>query len=276
MKLSDCFNHECHLVLGDVATWPSDLLCVLDSNKSGLMDFHQEQTRLDVKDAAERAAGDYRNLWDPEPNKYEAVWIETLEQIKELLPQIPAVGFHCTRLAEDEITDIREAGLQPLTPALTRQRVQHRVANGDLTQATAAKLLQGSQANQSNRSARVCLVDRVSQLKSEGGFYRLFKYWGGEALYWMHEEDQKVARELQAFGEACIVVGSLNAGELGKGIDDAAERFVYVFWDQRCGIPTDSTRDLSIRRTVRTLDVIKRSDDRFELFTSASGWRERI
>jgi len=121
------------------------------------------------------------------------------------------------------------------------------------------------------------LVAVVACLPQESGVWRLFTFWGGEALYMAHERDAAVAPLLRRLGTACIVEAAVPVGSVNRH-HSVAEKLLVRFLRRR-GVVTDQDPDMEgniqhqldashIRR------VIRRADADFERLTRCSKWQE--
>ena len=246
MKLMDGFNHDGHMIIDDISTWPADLLQLLDGEKQSFLDYNIEQERID------RLRGeDFFQRFQPHPNKYEYAVDATVEKIHRCLQGKKTVGFHCTRLTEDEIIDIRSNGLFPLTISLVDRRIQDRVSAGELSAKSAQELIRQSHASKSYRSGTVWLCGYRETLQEEMDVGRLFRSWGGEAVYTPHDHSASgLGGELNRIGQPCIVIGSVIATEY------LTEKYMASYLDQRELWPDEYGYDLEVRHAVDVLDVI--------------------
>ena len=74
----------------------------------------------------------------------------------------------------------------------------------------------------SNRSGLAWFCFTRALLRDESGIERLFRSWGGEALYNSHEDDKKTGPTLAALGKPCIVIARqrlVNAWCAIRGIE---------------------------------------------------------
>ena len=87
-------------------TWPDELRCLLDDNLDLLRAYESEWARIDRlydEDVLARVT--------PQHNPHKAARDELIERVDSLLADKDLLGFHCTRLAEDEATAIKADGL---------------------------------------------------------------------------------------------------------------------------------------------------------------------
>jgi hypothetical protein len=173
--------------IGQLNTWPDELRSLLDDKLDLLGAYESERVRIDQLYEANVLA-----RVTPQHNPHEAARDELIERADALLVDKDLLGFHCTRLAEDEATAIRADGIRPLTPDLVERRIRRRVKAGDLTSELADVLLAEHQAAQEGRPDKICFVHSRSILRAERAVYRFFRSWGGEAIYWAHEDHPEI------------------------------------------------------------------------------------
>lgn len=146
----------------------------------------------------------------PPVNQHERERTAVLGRVETILAGKNLLGFHCTRLHADETRTILSEGLVPLSPELVAARVKDRVISGDITEEIAAKLLSQHQAADENRQGMIWFVFSKSVLADESGVWRLFRFWGGEALYGGHQEDPVSGPVLRRIGSPSIFVSSVR------------------------------------------------------------------
>jgi hypothetical protein len=114
------------------------------------------------------------------------------------------------RSPQPERRDIGLNGLRVLTPELLEQRLRAARREGILSDEHLASLRTRNQAGDSNRRDRLALCFSRGLLEDEGGMKRLFRSWGGEALYNSHEDDAFTGPALMAIGRPCIIVAAAS------------------------------------------------------------------
>ena len=211
----------------------------------------------------------------PPRNPHERERIAILEQVETILAGRDLLGFHCTRLHDDEICAIVDGGLVPLSPELVAARVKKRVIAGDITEAGAAKLLSQHRAADENQRNLV----HLETLKISG-IWRLLRFWGGEALYGGHEEDPLIGPALRRIGSPSIVVSSVPLDQTLESIWPVSERFVARWLRQR-RIRTDFPPEMEAYMSARLgpdriLKVLTHLDSDFVKLTRYRKWRLSI
>jgi hypothetical protein len=170
------------LDLGSPATWPDDLLAYLDSQHALFLAW--EIGTGEVSGQAFDAA---------------------IEGLEDRVDRYSIVGWHCTRLTDEEIAAIIEGGMQLPNGTMLKVRLDGLTAAGRLTETIADKLKATNQADDDNRAGRVWFCFYPPRLAGEGGIERFFRHWGGEALYNSHEDDPETGPSIASIGRPCLV-----------------------------------------------------------------------
>lgn len=113
-------------------------------------------------------------------------------------------GWHCCRLRDAEADEIRTEGLQVLSEDLLLRRID--AANGaqDLSDDLANRLRIEHQARNMSRSGQLWF-GFSPELPSEHAIAPLLRYWGGEAIYWAHIDEEGAAAELSSIGRPTLI-----------------------------------------------------------------------
>jgi hypothetical protein len=259
-------------------SWPSGLLALLKDGLDVLRGYEVERDRID-----RLCEGDIIARCRPPANPYAADRSIVLSEVQHLVRDVGLIGYHCTRLHDDEIEVIRGNGLRPLSPELVTERIRRRVDAGDLPRDIADRLLAGHLAvdrpNGGRRAGMTWFVFTAGPLREERGVGSLLGYWGGEAVYVPFMSDPQVGPFLRALGTACIVeaVAPVTAIET---FCDVSERLVRCYLHRR-GVDTDQDPEWEgyVAELIPSADVrrvIKRNDPDFERLTGCNGWREPL
>jgi len=116
------------LDLWDFSTYDSELAAFLKAAEDVIRSYHQEEARI-----ATVVAGLER--WEMAPeNRFAGPRLELREELGKLLSSREVRAFHYSRLADDEVAQIHEHGLELSTPESLRRRLDTRVRERDLPQ----------------------------------------------------------------------------------------------------------------------------------------------
>lgn len=255
--------------LDNEASWPSELLALLEQKFPALQAYENNRRQID-----QQTEKDLVLRFNPPSNPYHSIRDEVLTA---LWPH-SLIGYHCTRLHQDEILSVREGGLQPLSLELLQSRIKRRVEASDISSDTAERLLIDHQAQESNRSGMIWLIFSCELLHSELGVGRFFRSWGGEALYNSHEDDEKTGLILRSLGVPCIVEAAVPISEIRTSFP-IEEKFLQVYLHHR-SVNTGHDSEMEGYITMNLLPshisrIIQVHEPEFVQLTSCDTWREQ-
>lgn len=258
------------IYLDDEHSWPNEIVKLLESKLALLRSFGERELQIHRS-----AQDDVLVRINPPTNEY---WFERESiavNVGQLLEGRSIIGWHCTRLCDDEVASLRRAGMYPLSPETLSARLQHRIDNGDIPSSAASRFASEHDAKNIHRQMLWFIFDRKC-LRDESGVGRFFASWGGEALYNHHEDDSHTGPILRSIGQPRIVEASLPL----KSVDVPelpGEWFVRAFLDHRdIQRPHDARTDGHVRVAVPPEDVCRvftLGESDFEILTGASRWR---
>ncbi|WP_437785387.1 hypothetical protein [Sorangium sp. So ce1097] len=243
----------------------------MDKNLDVLRAYEAERQRIERLQEKE-----VRYRVRPPPNPHAEHRERLLIECSQALSDVDIIGYHCTRLHESEIQSVMRTGLRSLDSELVTQRIRDRVSAGDILGHIGEKLIAKHQAAEECRAGMVWFALTTGLLQDESGIYRLFDYWGGEAIYIAYEDDPEIGSMLRRLGIPCIVEAVIPAAAI---VDlEIEERLLQWYLSERdidtghspeCeGYTMSSVGPERIRR------VIRRSDPDFEQLTSCDTWQE--
>jgi hypothetical protein len=138
-------------------------------------------------------------------------------------------GYHCTRLTEAEIADIRAHGMQPPNLEQLQARINAVHAAGLIDAATAERLKAENGAAETYRAGMIWFCFYPPRNVDQGASERLFRNWGGEALYAYHETDPITGLGLRSIGTPCPVEADVPIATFGSGLSiKVIRRFLIV------------------------------------------------
>lgn len=264
----------------DQENWPPDFAEKVVGGRSLILSYQRERSRID-----RLGQDDIRVRLDPPKNEYKQSYTELIDELESLLTPHKLVAYHCSRLTAREISSIKEAGLSLLSPALVRRKIDECYADKLIT-SEAYQYLSSSQhiaacVNNvhANRADMIWFCPNRSTLQDYSGAHRLFRSWGGEAIYWGHEEDDQIALMLRRIGTPCIVKCAISFARAEQFHTNFAERFVAQYVSDEIEYPNPPANfDLYTTEALRASDVIEViefADPRFEVLTRYASWPER-
>lgn len=246
-------------------------------NRALLVSYQRERDRIDAlvrEDPTLRIC--------PPANAHKAGYERLLAGLEPLLVCHRLIGYHCTRLTSSEVVSIRRDGLHVLSPDLVRRRLLTAVADGHIAQDDCEYVL-GSESVKSNlsdkpvgrRTGSIALCPNRSSLRKSYSVFRLFRSWGGEAVYSAHEEDERV-RHVLAIGVPCIVQCAVPFDGAKRFSATFSALFVSQFVRDAVEYPDpDPGFDLFVDRNIEAsnvLSIIQFHEPRFAELTRYATW----
>lgn len=176
-------------------TWPESLATYLAKHHDALLGWEQ----------GDRPGG---------PHISAARYDQIVYGLRAVLQPYSIVGLHCTKLTEEEIQHILANGMQLPDGKMLARRIGQLVANGDLDDALAAKLLATNQADEKSRAGMVWFCFFRPGIAGESGIGSLFRLWGGEALYNSHHGKPGTGDALERIGIPCLIEAEVPIASL--------------------------------------------------------------
>jgi hypothetical protein len=257
-------------------TWPVGVRELVESHRETLIAYQRERGRID-----RLGWTDVRVRMNPPVNQYRSGYDTLLARTEELLVGHRLVGYHCTRLTSAEVVRVRREGLRALSPDLVRERLEALVDAGEMSAAQCRFFLDHPMlhANLANRHGRrtglVWLCPNRSTLRDGSGVYRLFRSWGGEALYAGFEGDPAAIEVLTVLGQPAIVKCAVPLPTDELHGCRAAHVLSNAVRDQIEHPEPSPSFDWSVQRDLlptEVLDIITVDDPQFEALTGYRAW----
>jgi hypothetical protein len=259
-------DYKEHIVLDSIETWPKELQKFLNSLESEIRKYREVELNIDKEAKLNVLLRVNRRR-----NDYDEYWKYAVSEVKNFIKNKMIVGFHCSRLTEGEIFDVEKNGLRPLSFQFAVNRINTLLEHKFISPNVAKRLLGNNKCKEENRNENVCFFHCLSTLKDESGLHRLFRAWGGEAIYSSHEFNSDIFHELTLVGTPSIVVASLYPDEVGL-FNDIEQRIIDVWIDRIIDEDCRHDCDTIVRRQVKVLQIIKKEDAAFEELTNYSNW----
>lgn len=138
-------------------------------------------------------------------------------------------GYHCTRLTDSEIQHIRANGMQLPNKELLHKRIDSIKQEGLINSLCCEHLKNINQADEPSRAGRIWFCF-FPPYRDGQGLERLFRSWGGEALYNSHESDPVYGPILKRIGTPCIIEAYVPIISLPRydGLEDKVVRRYLV------------------------------------------------
>ena len=267
-------------------TWPANIVTEISRMLPVLESYEKDRSRVD------KLCQNYISVrLNPPQVLHAQERLDFLHVIDDCLKEQSLMGFHCTRLHEAEIGVVKRDGLQPLTAVLARERILRLQESGDLPEHVAPHHLSEKTVNDDHgrHLGMTGFLFSESLLRDEHGVWRLFRNWGGEALYVNYERhpnyeshpnhETDIGFVLQKIGMPCIVVVAVPIAELETPIS-VAERMVSKVLGHH-GIATEHGTHmgayvLQALGGSKVKRIIPYADPEFALLTGFHGWGRPI
>jgi len=263
---------EDRIIIDRLDTWPQHVLSYIENEGKTIHQYLKFEREID-----ERAITEVALRFRKPKNPYLKKWLEVLNKIEDNLKDCKLVGFHCTKLTQDEIDNVLRNGLEPLSPGLTNRRLKDLFDNKFMDSESYKELINNNQSNETNRSGLIwyTLCSTVFK-KNEGGLFRFFKLWGGESIYKHNEHNPKIKKVLSSVGKPCIVLLDLcYDGIHWFSPDSLAYRMIKIYAGRNASDFTSFDSDCYIKEKAKVISVISSDDDLFEKLTGFSTWTMR-
>ena len=139
---------------------------------------------------------------------------EAINGLEDTLQPYEITGWHCTRLTDMKAEEILRNGMQLPNATMLARRIDTLVKANQITLDVASRLKSDNQADDENRSERIWFCFFPPWMDSEDGIGSFFRYWGGEALYNSHENDQTTLSAISRIGTPRIVEADVPIASL--------------------------------------------------------------
>jgi hypothetical protein len=256
------------------ASWPVELRELLAANAEHIRNYYAERNRI-----SRAAEANLVLRVNPPANPHQEAWNNVLAEASRIASGCKILGYHATRLTDDEAADVAANGMRVLSNVLFEERVERAIAARLLTADDAAGLRGRNQISDVNRSGMCWFVFTRTPLSDESGIERLFRSWGGEALYNSHEDDEQTGPRLRKIGSPRIIVAAVPAARVHCFMD-VGQRLINI-WCAKQSIRTGHYPDFEgyVRGDIpgrSIVRVIHHSDAEFVELTKHTDWDEPL
>ncbi|MBM2815254.1 MAG: hypothetical protein HW421_2016 [Ignavibacteria bacterium] len=258
------------IILDRIETYPNEIMMIVESNYEILNNYIKKEEIIDKKAITNVILRIRRTF-----NEFSIEWNDILNSIKDILINKKFIGFHCTRLINYEINYIIENGLMPLDPNFTKQRLDYLVKNKLISINNYKHLLTNNASNLTYRKGRIFFFHCISTFRDMNGLYRLFRSWGGEAIYFNNENDINIFNEIKLIGKPYIIIAELDYNDL-INYHDLSEKLIIKIINNRKRKRSSIDFDSSICHNVSIYKYISIDNPDFDKLTKYKNWRYQI
>lgn len=205
-------------------SWPHSLRDYVSEVAEGLVSW--EQRDREIQELCQRDLG---TRFNPPANAHDDFADGVAETLDEMLAGHDLLVRHCTRLSDADIEHIEAVGVVPLSATRTTERLAALVDAGAIDPEQFDALARRSIASETYRRDRTFWIFGREALRDEAAVYRLFRYWGGEAMYWAHEGSE-LGSLLKTIGTAAVIEAAIpyrmlnTIWTIGERLRDAIAR----------------------------------------------------
>lgn len=244
------------IYLDDKKTWPEELINFLTNNHDIFYSWEQiGRAKSDVQVS---------------PKAYDAA----VYGLEDVLSNYSLHGYHCTRLTEKEVSSIASNGMVLQNASTLNHRIDDLVNNGLITFQIANRLKKENEADDKGRARMLWFCFYPPYIATQYGIERLFRSWGGEALYNSHEGDPETGIALRKIGIPYIVEAIVPISSLGMSYLSTKIVRQYLI---NCGLkkpePTEHEGySHSNIPAANIIDIIKYPSSKFLTLTQCDTW----
>lgn len=198
---------------------------------------------------------------------------DIIYEFKNVLAPYYLIGYHCTRLTENEIATIISEGMSLPNTTMLKNRIDTLMLEGVLQKEIAEQLLLYNEADEKYRKNMLWFCLFPPHIAGQLGIERLFKSWGGEALYNSHESNPVTGSVLNKIGVPCVIEAYLPISALGNYFELTLANH-YMASKDMCELNA-KYHDGFIRVNLPSdhiLNIIKYPSDRFIDLTQCNTW----
>ncbi len=198
-----------------------------------------------------------------------------LEGLRDVLNSHTLHGYHCARLTRPEVRQILTNGMQLPNGEMLHRRIRA-LEEANIIRPPIAERLKGENcADDSNRSGMIGFCFSPPHIAGQRGIERLFRSWGGEALYVAHERDLETGPILRRLGTPCIIEADvpISSLEVNGGLDDkVARRYLVNRGYEASGVIDHSDRAKQPIPAQNIRQVIRFPSEEFIRLTKCDSW----
>lgn len=242
--------------LNDIATWPVQLKQMFEKHHDLLSQYAAREKELSLMQLSKR----YK-----EKNNFQCQRDKIAYSLSEIIKDHELVAYHCTRLLDNEILEIRINGLRPLSLELVKAKLNKARESGDLSEKEIENLLFKNECHVEGRSGKIWFVAGVSVLTDESAVDDLFTFWGGEALYNLNENF------LKRIGTPCIIKCAIQTQILNLNYSELATKFEIAYLEYietRCITSYFDDYITEPLFPAKIIEIYKKNDPDFKNLTS--------
>ncbi len=189
------------IIIDELETWPIEVTKLLESNRELIANYFEYDNMLD-RNKLEKKNKNYFLMY----NIFEDDLKCLISSMRNILCKKNFIGFHCSRLFEEEIEEIVKNGLLPLNNKMCNKKIGYLRAKDKIKQVNLCKLIDESQLHEPIRSNKIYTFHALKSLRKDDNLLNFMKIWGGEAFYIEHENKPEFIELFSNLGMGVILV----------------------------------------------------------------------
>lgn len=229
IDISKYLNNETFLI-NDKSTWHQNLLDLIESNKSLIRNYHYVNTyNFNLREAAKLCTPvNDKNMDRTNPYSYDLDYIK--ECVKYELQKLTIIGYHATRLTNEEIIEIKKYGLITSSKENCYKRADNLLFDGYITKNECDFIKSQCILNNSIEKDRIgqiwFLSGNCDISTKHSSLNNLYKYYGGETIRNGIEHTQLIDK-LNNISKPCSVFSYVKLNTIPiYQIDELARKLV--------------------------------------------------
>lgn len=263
----------------DRNSWSNDFSLLVNSHRDLIINYQKERNRIERLGWEDVILRNY-----PPENKYKEDYLNLVSLSESTITNHRIIGYHCTRLTIEEIQMILNSGMQILSHELVAMKFRLARDAGYISREQYNTLLEHQEIKESvnnrhgKRSGMIWFCPNRSTLKESDSVYRLFRSWGGEAVYVFHEEGKNAIPILRKIGKPCIVKCAIPIVDIKHYSRYLSERFISFSVANEIEYPEPSPDfDMNVIRNLvsgEVVEIINVDNPKFLELTNYNLWSQ--
>ncbi len=257
IDISQYLNSETFLI-NDKSTWHQDLLSLIESNKALIRKYNYVETyNFNLRETAKKCTPvDYANLHRTNPYSYELDYLK--ECVKSELQRFTIIGYHATRLTNEEIIEIRKNGLITSSKENCYKRADNLLLNGYITKNECNYIKSHCILNvpyEANRLGQIWFLSGNCDISTKNtSLNNLYKDYGGETIR-NGIENTQLLEKLNGISKPCSVISYVKLNTIPLyDIDTLAEKLLLE--RSKSNISKITFEMFSESKTIQVLDIL--------------------
>ncbi len=257
IDITQYLNNETFL-LNDKSTWHQDLLDLIESNKSLIRNYNYVNTyNFNLREAAKKCTPvNYENLHRTNPYSYDLDYIK--ECVKYELQKLTIIGYHATRLTNEEIIEIKKNGLITSSKLNCYKRADNLLLNGYITKNECNFIKSHCILNlpyEANRLGQIWFSLGNCDISTKNtSLNNLYKDYGGETIR-NGIENTPLLEKLNEISKPCSVISYVKLNTVSRYFIDELARKLLLESSKR-KLSKISSEMFSESKTIPVLDII--------------------